>query len=283
MTDLAVQCATLTFQIPFYVAGQDFHLSSDGSTWDQTAGTPQQSGVDWNQYDDEMSGQPSLIFVDRSSEPADETAAQPVVANGLHEIASDPLQQTWTTEEVPATADISTTINAASSGEGMIPDESIAEDETDLTSGAPIENQPAGSQPDVVTAGGIPKADDPDFHWNLHAPEFEFRSKEQTHQEEQQQQQQQPASSTSEDRKLSATELLVRSSNDAELAVLLAAANDDPDETESQEDDPELELDPVSPRETLPLNGTHAVVSLSLEGKLHCVTRSMKYSQPIIT
>ena len=76
---------------------------------------------------------------------------------------------------------------------------------------------------------------DPDFHWNLHAPEFEFRPREV--------QSQQPTETVSasastvepivpEERKLSATELLVRSSNDVELAVLLAAANEDPDEAD---------------------------------------------------
>ena len=43
-------------------------MSSDGSTWDQTSGTVQPAGVDWNQYDEELSGQPSLIFVSQSEE-----------------------------------------------------------------------------------------------------------------------------------------------------------------------------------------------------------------------
>lgn len=93
-------------------------------------------------------------------------------------------------------------------------DEGIQEDETDFSS----------TQPDVVAATSV-KSNDADFHWNLHAPQFQFGEAAAATEENEQQ-----------ERKLSATELLVRSSNDAELAVLLAAANDDPDDDMMMDD-----------------------------------------------
>ena len=224
-------------------------MSSDGSTWDQTSGTPQPSGVDWNQYDEELSGQPSLIFTGQTSEldSTGNAVEQPVISqsedlagvlNGLPEAAVDPQNHMWASDENSVTFPPSNT-----SVDGMFVDEGIAGDEADFTSSAPVE-----SRPDVVTANAAPEAEDPDFHWNLHAPEFEFRAKEVAPQEE-------VDLISGGERKLSATELLVRSSNDAELAVLLAAANDDPDEMELQ-DDQGLDLDPLSPRDAPLLNGT---------------------------
>lgn len=109
-------------------------------------------------------------------------------------------------------------------------DEGIQEDETDFSS-------QLQQQPDVVAVSATPKTSDADFHWNLHAPQFEFGSKNEAVAAD---------SATGDDddellaqqqeRKLSATELLVRSSNDAELAVLLAAANDDPDDDMMMDD-----------------------------------------------
>lgn len=227
-------------------------MSSDGSTWDQTSGTPQPSGVDWNQYDEDMSGQPSLIFLGQSDTAADSaeqhvaSAVQEVGAmNGLPETAMNSDHQMWASEE-NSVAFPSAAIPATTAADAMLIDEGIAGDEADFASSGALLVE--SSPPDVVsTTSAAPQPGDPDFHWNLHAPEFEFRAKESS-----------PlAEEVSGERKLSATvELLVRSSNDAELAVLLAAANDDPDETELQEDQG-LELDPLSPRDSRPLYGTN--------------------------
>ena len=229
-------------------------MSSDGSTWDQTSGIPQPSGVDWNQYDEDLSGQPSLIFVgapsDSVADSGERLVAEPAQAlgalNGLREAVMDPDHQMWASDENSVAFPPSNVTPATTISDGTFVDEGIAGDEADFASnGAPLVES---SQPDIVsTTNAAPQPGDPDFHWNLHAPEFEFRPKDSS-----------PSADdevVSGERKLSATELLVRSSNDAELAVLLAAANDDPDEMESQ-DDQGLELDPVSPREARPLYGT---------------------------
>ncbi|XP_057372257.1 WASH complex subunit 2-like [Daphnia carinata] len=266
----------------------DFHLSSDGSTWDQTPGNSQPAGVDWNQYDEELSGQPSLIFVGQSEEPAStEQVISPIedlisVSDMNGRAITEADRQMWASEEnsvsFPPVTDpvaedemaeeeqeedgddvqqdfhreMQQAPAAAAVVDGSFVDEGIAGDEADFvvsSSSCIVDSNVADCQPDILEASEaraeaavIPAAEnDPDFHWNLHAPEFEFRPSESSPLENQQQQQQQTeveseaAVVSSSERKLSATELLIRSSNDAQLAVLLAAANDDPDEMEPQE------------------------------------------------
>lgn len=282
---------------------QDFHLSSDGSTWDQTSGTAQPAGVDWNQYDEELSGQPSLIFVGQSEET--EATTEQIISpiedligvcdmNGRAITEAD--RQMWASEEnsvsfppavAHSVADDEVVAEeeedeeeeedhlqqqqqqqqpaAAIFDDGSFLDEGIAGDETDfvVNSSSVVDSalvvdcqqQQQQQQPDIVSASAViaPAENDPDFHWNLHAPEFEFRPSESSpleHQQQQQQQQTEVEDSSSvvssSERKLSATELLIRSSNDSQLAVLLAAANDDP-EDDDEMDEPQEELN-ISPR-----------------------------------
>ena len=138
----------------------------------------------------------------------------------------------WASDENSVSFEPMATTTAAVVDEGLMmdasADEGIQEDQTDFSS---------QQQPDVVAVSATPKSSDADFHWNLHAPQFEFGSKNEA-----------VAADTAtgddddellaqqQERKLSATELLVRSSNDAELAVLLAAANDDPDDDMMMDD-----------------------------------------------
>lgn len=244
-------------------------MSSDGSTWDQTSGDPQPTGVDWNQYDEELSGQPSLIFVGQSDESAPaEQIISPIEDLNVHETNGPAIteadHQMWASEENSVTfpsASVDTQQVAEITSEeavdvgpspivadGSFVDEGIAGDDADLTcsSSSAVESAVpvVDDQPDVVstTTGVAASENDPDFHWNLHAPEFEFRPSESSPNEPQDQPEllmqtdgDQVSSLDSSERKLSATEMLIRSSNDAQLAVLLAAANDDPDEMEPQE------------------------------------------------
>lgn len=206
----------------FWLFGQDFHLSSDGSTWDQTVGA-NPAGVDWNQYDEELSGQPSLMFLDNpeankghdeptATDAVDEsgTGSQPfATVNGIDS------NQMWSSNENSVAFPVieSTAATLAATTTNL--------DEPDLSAGI--------DTPDAtITEAKSQSTTDPDFHWNLHAPEFEFRPREVLQQPEAAPVVVDPA--VPEERKLSATELLVRSSNDAELAVLLAAANEDPDD-----------------------------------------------------
>lgn len=225
-------------------------MSSDGSTWDQTSGNTQPTGVDWNQYDEELSGQPSLIFVGQSDDQTqNEQIISPIEDLGVNEMNSPAVNeisdhQMWASDEnsvsfPPAQEEEPTTVNAPCI-DGSFVDEGIAGDEADFTcsSSSVVESVVPDCQPDVVAAAIPSTGNDPDFHWNLHAPEFEFQpTTESTSPHELQQ------TEASSERKLSATELLIRSSNDAQLAVLLAAANDDPDEMEPQE---ELDISPRS-------------------------------------
>lgn len=237
-------------------------MSSDGSTWDQTSVQP--TGVDWNQYDEELSGQPSLIFVGQSEEPeCSEQVISPIedlitVSDMNGRAITEADRQMWASEEnsvtfPPVTDQVDEVVEEEDDDEqpaaavvaifddSSFVDEGIVGDEADfvVSSSCIVESSVADCQPDILeaisTAAVIPAAEnDPDFHWNLHAPEFEFRPSESSPLEsEERQTEVQSVSST--ERKLSATELLIRSSNDAQLAVLLAAANDDPDEMEPQE------------------------------------------------
>ena len=228
---------------------QDFHLSSDGSTWDQTSGNTQPTGVDWNQYDEELSGQPSLIFVGQSDETAStEQIISPIEDLGVNELNGPAIteedRQMWASEENSVTfppviqQQVQEEAAAAAVVDSSFVDEGIAGDEADFTcsSSSVVESAVEDTKPDVVVAAA---ENDPDFHWNLHAPEFEFRPTTEVSPSELSLQ---PSgevhaaeSASSSERKLSATELLIRSSNDAQLAVLLAAANDDPDEMEPQD------------------------------------------------
>lgn len=273
-------------------------MSSDGSTWDQTSGTAQPAGVDWNQYDEELSGQPSLIFVGQSEET--EAPTEQIISpiedligvcdmNGRAITEAD--RQMWASEEnsvsfPPAVAHPVAEDEvvaeeeedeeeeedhlqqqqqqpaAANFDDGSFVDEGIAGDETDFVVNSSLVvdsalvvdcQQQQQQQPDIVSASAViaPAENDPDFHWNLHAPEFEFRPSESSPLEHQQQQQTEVEDSSSSvvsssERKLSATELLIRSSNDSQLAVLLAAANDDP-EDDDEMDEPQEELN-ISPR-----------------------------------
>ena len=223
---------------------QDFHLSSDGSTWDQTSGNTQPTGVDWNQYDEELSGQPSLIFVGQSDETAStEQIISPIEDLGVNELNGPAIteedRQMWASEENSVTFPpvIQQQVQEEAAAAAVV-DEGIAGDEADFTcsSSSVVESAVEDTKPDVVVAAA---ENDPDFHWNLHAPEFEFRPTTEVSPSELSLQ---PSgevhaaeSASSSERKLSATELLIRSSNDAQLAVLLAAANDDPDEMEPQD------------------------------------------------
>lgn len=137
-------------------------MSSDGSTWDQS-GNVVAAGVDWDQYDEEVSGQASLMFVEKKKEALDGEQDIELI-NGSQQNEEHNVWESGNSVAFPKAVD------------ELVPN--------------------------------VPQQQ-PDFQWNLHAPEFQFRP--------------------STDRKLSATELLVKSSSDAELAVLLAAANDDPD------------------------------------------------------
>jgi hypothetical protein len=270
-------------------------LSSDGSTWDQTSGTAQPAGVDWNQYDEELSGQPSLIFVSQSEETSAVSTEQIIspiedliaVSDMNGRAITEADRQMWASEEnsvsfppvtqpvVVAEDEIVATEEeeeeddddhhqqenqhqaAANFDDGSFVDEGIAGDETDFVVGSSSSMVDSAlvvdcqQQPDIIAASAViaPTENDPDFHWNLHAPEFEFRPSESSPLEQQQQQQQQTemvdeSVVSSSERKLSATELLIRSSNDSQLAVLLAAANDDPDD---EMDEPQEELN-ISPR-----------------------------------
>lgn len=230
-------------------------MSSDGSTWDQTSGNTQPTGVDWNQYDEELSGQPSLIFVGQSDETAPaEQIISPIEDLGVNEMNGAAIteedRQMWASEEnsvtfPPVHQAATEEVEAHAVVDGSFVDEGIAGDEADFTcsSTSVIESSvPDSHQPDIVAAASAAAAEnDPDFHWNLHAPEFEFRPKEASPSELLLQpsgvevQASVESAAGSSERKLSATELLIRSSNDAQLAVLLAAANDDPDEMEPQE------------------------------------------------
>ena len=210
-------------------------MSSDGSTWDQTTGT-NPAGVDWNQYDEELSGQPSLMFLDNPQAQAAANHAEPaatvvdgVVDGAVDGVVDDPIthsesftplngidsNQLWSSNEN------SVTFSAVEPTAAPSVTTTTNLDEPDLSSGI---DTPHASTTEIKSQSTT----DPDFHWNLHAPEFEFRPREVSQLPE-------PTpvladSVVPEERKLSATELLVRSSNDAELAVLLAAANEDPDE-----------------------------------------------------
>ena len=232
-------------------------MSSDGSTWDQTSGTAQPTGVDWNQYDEELSGQPSLIFVSQSEAAVlTEQIISPIedlidVSDMNGRAITEADRQMWASEEnsvsfPPVTDPVADDEMAAEEEEEddddhlqEEEDEGIAGDETDFVVGSAM-------QPDIGAASAVivPAENDPDFHWNLHAPEFEFRPTECLPLEQQQQTQVDESVVSSTERKLSATELLIRSSNDSQLAVLLAAANDDPDD---EMDEPqELNISPRS-------------------------------------
>lgn len=181
-----------------------------------------------------MSGQPSLIFVGHQSETSEQVVSpvedvditRPVELEGSH-----------CDEGTAAYLSVDAVQDGAS-------DEGFAADEADFacsSSAAVVDSAP---HPDVV-AGFLKSEPDPDVHWNLHAPEFEFRAS--AHDNEADPRPLEiPAEMPVPERKLSATELLIRSSNDAQLAVLLAAANDDPDEMEPHEE--ELDFEPISPR-----------------------------------
>lgn len=157
-----------------------------------------------------MSGQPSLIFVGQQPDGAVDEAAHPAGDRATDESAG---RRLWEDGD-----------GAESTAQDGASDEGFAADEADFA---------CSSTSGLETAPAPKNEADPDVHWNLHAPEFEFRSE-------------QAAEAPLQERKLSATELLIRSSNDAQLAVLLAAANDDPDEMEPHEE--ELDFEPVSPR-----------------------------------
>ena len=238
------------------VLTQDFHLSSDGSTWDQTTGT-NPPGVDWNQYDEELSGQPSLMFLDNPEATTghDEPTATATTATATHDVEdsgahpqSMPLpvngidsNQMWSSNENSVTFPVMEPTAAPSAPTTTNLDEPESAESTESAESA----ESAKSQ----------SATDPDFHWNLHAPEFEFRPREVA--AAQQAEAAAPVVAdcvVPEERKLSATELLVRSSNDAQLAVLLAAANEDPD-------DEDVVDHMISPRSDVDEHHQHALVN----------------------
>lgn len=213
---------------------QDFQLSSDGSTWDQTGSAQQPPGVDWGQYDEEMSGQPSLLFVEQQADvvQAETPAALSDVDDDRRRFSSDDARVADSSAPAAPVDQLAQ--------DGAYSDEGFGVDEADFTCDA-SSGYEAAPRPSESEAG-------PGVHWNLHAPEFQFRT-EQSAEPEQSLESPSPVPVAAPERKLSATEMLIRSSNDAQLAVLLAAANDDPDEAEPH--DELLDLEPISPRSDL--------------------------------
>jgi len=172
-----------------------FHLSSDGSTWDQTS-SANPPGVDWNQYDEETSGQPSLICWNAQEATDGAQAGEQVISpiedfgnqtNSAHnDVTSVDANQMWASEENSVSFP---PFSTAADGCAAVEQQPMA-DEADFSAqlsntvhgdgfGNGQEEMPCLQPAQAAEVGLSPKAEEhtqPDFQWNLHAPEFEFRS-----------------------------------------------------------------------------------------------------------
>ena len=194
-------------------------MSSDGSTWDQTSNT-NAPGVDWNQFDDENNGQPSLVCWD-GSQVASSVSEDEQIISPIEDLTERPSRavdhadahcrdyeagvdpnQMWASEENSVKFPPFST--AADDQQGA---EQSIRDVADSSSSTLLETTSDHGQPDEcgdqqletlgLSSGQMAEvglsatadqdyATQPDFQWNLHAPEFEFGSSQPARTEENQ-------------------------------------------------------------------------------------------------